>query len=148
MDAPVILSSYVHTFTLKIILCVLPQGMVAAIPLAFIIPAMCYIRLEDGPFLSKKKGPAVILALFGIIVTIFGTITIILKVTKNQSNLCCKIRAESSQKNLLRFRHQCVVNAYENIKHFRNISLFTYKVVKITVGMQFLLLFHWCICIR
>ena len=58
--------------------------MVAAIPLAFIIPAMCYIRLEDGPLLSRKKAPAVILAVFGTIVTIFGTIIIILKVTKRK----------------------------------------------------------------
>ena len=69
--------------------------MVAAIPLAFIIPAMCYIRLEDGPLLSRKKAPAVILALFGTIVTIFGTIIIILKVTKRTvyySKICknCK----------------------------------------------------------
>ena len=61
--------------------------MVAAIPLAFIIPAMCYIRLEEGPFLSKKKSPAVILALFGFIVTIFGTITIILKVTRGNTRI-------------------------------------------------------------
>ena len=58
--------------------------MVAAIPLAFIIPAMCYIRLEDGPLLSRKKAPAVILAVFGTIVTIFGTIIIMLKVTKRK----------------------------------------------------------------
>jgi sodium-coupled neutral amino acid transporter 11 len=55
--------------------------MVAAIPLAFIIPAMCYIRLEEGPLLSTKKGPAVLLAAFGIIVSTCGIITIIAKVS-------------------------------------------------------------------
>ena len=57
-----------------------PQGMFAAIPLAFIIPAMCYIRLEEGPIMSKTKFPAVILATIGIACTIFAAITIFLKV--------------------------------------------------------------------
>ena len=61
------------------------QGLVAAIPLAFIIPALCYMKLEEGPLLSQKKGPALLLALFGIAVTTFGTIVIMTKVIKNCS---------------------------------------------------------------
>ena len=63
------------------------QGLVAAIPLAFIIPALCYMKLEEGPLLSQKKGPALLLALFGIAVTTFGTIVIMTKVIKNCSIL-------------------------------------------------------------
>jgi len=55
------------------------NGLVAAIPLAFIIPALCYMKLEEGPLLSQKKGPALLLALFGIAVTTFGTIVIMTK---------------------------------------------------------------------
>merc|ERR1712029_670102 len=52
------------------------NGMIAAIPLAYIIPPLCYIRLEAGSLTSLAKIPAVLLASFGIIVTTVGTISI------------------------------------------------------------------------
>ena len=51
--------------------------MIAAIPLAYIIPPLCYIRLEAGSLTSLAKIPAVLLASFGIIVTTVGTIGIL-----------------------------------------------------------------------
>ena len=56
------------------------QGLVGAVPLAFIIPAVCYLRLEEGPLMSRKKAPALILAVFGLAVTILGTIIVANKV--------------------------------------------------------------------
>ena len=50
--------------------------MFAAIPLAFIIPPLCYIRLEAGSLTSLAKIPAILLASFGIIVTTKGAIDI------------------------------------------------------------------------
>ena len=56
----------------------------AAIPLAFIIPALCYMKLEDGGLFTKKKFPAFLLALFGIAVTTWGTVVLII------SRVCSK----------------------------------------------------------
>merc|ERR1719468_589610 len=53
------------------------NGILAAIPMAFIFPALCYIKLEEGPLLSKAKGPAWLLALFAMIVTGLGVISLI-----------------------------------------------------------------------
>lgn len=42
------------------------QGILAAIPLAYILPSLCYLRLEPSPWRSRNKLPAVMLAAFGI----------------------------------------------------------------------------------
>lgn len=55
------------------------NGLVAAIPLAFVIPSICYLRLEEGKLWSKQKLPALLLAIFGIVATVIGTVTIIVK---------------------------------------------------------------------
>ncbi|KAK5638683.1 hypothetical protein RI129_012978 [Pyrocoelia pectoralis] len=48
------------------------NGILAATPLAYVLPALCYLKLEEGYIFSRKKLPAVGLALFGLLVTILG----------------------------------------------------------------------------
>lgn len=62
--------------------------MIAAIPLAYIIPPLCYIRLEAGSLTSLAKIPAVLLASFGIIVTTVGTISIFTNVCDHHHHHC------------------------------------------------------------
>jgi hypothetical protein len=52
----------------------------AAIPLAFILPAVCYLKLEDGSFFSSKKIGSFGLAIFGIGATIIGIVSLIVQV--------------------------------------------------------------------
>lgn len=48
------------------------QGVFTAVPLAFVLPAISYLKLEEGSILSKQKLPAFGLAFFGLIVACFG----------------------------------------------------------------------------
>lgn len=50
------------------------QGVLAAVPLAYVLPALSYLKLEEGNILSKRKLPALGLFLFGAIVAFFGAI--------------------------------------------------------------------------
>ncbi|XP_065351754.1 putative sodium-coupled neutral amino acid transporter 11 [Cloeon dipterum] len=54
------------------------NGILAAVPLAYLLPAMCYCKLEQGSLFSKKKFPALLTALFGAIVAIMGTTMLII----------------------------------------------------------------------
>lgn len=56
------------------------QGILAAIPLAYILPALCYLRLEEGHVLARKKLPAMGVAFFGLIVTLLGLIFIVVDI--------------------------------------------------------------------
>jgi solute carrier family 38 (sodium-coupled neutral amino acid transporter), member 11 len=49
----------------------------AAVPLAYLLPALCYCRLEAGSLFSRKKMPALLTALVGAVVAIMGTIMLI-----------------------------------------------------------------------
>lgn len=65
---------------LKVInLFIIFQGVLSAVPLAFILPAASYLKLEEGSVFSKKKLPALGLTVFGIIVAVVGTLQIVLK---------------------------------------------------------------------
>lgn len=55
------------------------QGVLAAVPLAYILPALCYIKLEPSPILSKAKAPAFLLVIFGLVVAVLGVNVIIFK---------------------------------------------------------------------
>ncbi len=46
----------------------------SAIPLAFVLPALIYIKLEDGPLTDSRKLKALGLAFFGITAAIVGSI--------------------------------------------------------------------------
>ena len=51
--------------------------MFAAIPLAYILPPMCYLRLEPSSWKSLHKLPAVLMAVFGVIMSVCGLVMII-----------------------------------------------------------------------
>lgn len=56
------------------------QGVLAAIPLAYILPAATYLKLENGPLLSWAKFPALMLAVCGAAVAICGTVVAIIDI--------------------------------------------------------------------
>lgn len=49
------------------------KGLLAAIPLSYIIPGLIFIQLDPHSLLSREKLPAVGLVVFGVIVTICGS---------------------------------------------------------------------------
>lgn len=52
--------------------------MFAAVPLAYILPAACYIRLEAGSWKSSKKLPAVLMGIFSVGIVVTGLVMIII----------------------------------------------------------------------
>ncbi|XP_071439712.1 putative sodium-coupled neutral amino acid transporter 11 [Hetaerina americana] len=52
------------------------NGVLAAVPLAYILPALTYCKLEEGPLLGSQKLPALATAVFGVGVAILGVISI------------------------------------------------------------------------
>ncbi|XP_023708896.1 putative sodium-coupled neutral amino acid transporter 11 isoform X2 [Cryptotermes secundus] len=53
------------------------NGVLAAVPLAYVLPAVSYLKLEEGSLLSHKKFPALCLAAFGIIIAVLGIVMLI-----------------------------------------------------------------------
>ncbi|XP_054156756.1 putative sodium-coupled neutral amino acid transporter 11 [Oppia nitens] len=56
------------------------NGVLAAVPLAFILPALCYLKLDPGPNLEWQKFPAFLMVLFGFAVAIVGTFLAVVRV--------------------------------------------------------------------
>lgn len=54
------------------------NGILAAVPLAYVLPGLCYLKLEEGPILSSKKLPALGLMTAGILAAISGLLLIII----------------------------------------------------------------------
>ncbi|XP_038044590.1 putative sodium-coupled neutral amino acid transporter 11 isoform X2 [Patiria miniata] len=52
------------------------NGIIAAVPLVFILPTLCYIRLKEGHWYSREKIPSILICGFGFLVCIFGIVTI------------------------------------------------------------------------
>lgn len=52
------------------------NGVATALPLAFILPSACYMKLETGRLTSKKKIYALLLAIFGGSVALIGTMKV------------------------------------------------------------------------
>ncbi len=52
------------------------QGIICAIPLVFILPTACYIRLAEGTWYAKHKIPSLLIGALGILVTVFGFVTL------------------------------------------------------------------------
>ena len=51
-----------------------------AIPLAFVLPALCYVKLEtETPIWSRQKLPAIFMATFGIGVSVLSIVRMISK---------------------------------------------------------------------
>ena len=61
------------------------NGILAAVPLAYVLPALCYLRLEEGPLLSPKKLPALGLLLAGIFAAASGLLLLIFNQTASAS---------------------------------------------------------------
>lgn len=61
------------------------QGVFAAIPLAYILPALCYLRLEPSTLKSWKKLPAIIMAAVAVFTSLGGLVMIILNWDVNSS---------------------------------------------------------------
>lgn len=53
------------------------QGVLAAVPLAYVLPAVSYLKLEEGSLFSHKKFPALCLAVFGVIIAVLGMVMLI-----------------------------------------------------------------------
>lgn len=53
------------------------NGIATALPLAFILPSLCYLKLETGRMTGRKKLYATLLAIFGTTVTIVGTLKVL-----------------------------------------------------------------------
>lgn len=62
------------------------NGVLAAVPLAYVLPGLCYLKLEEGSIFSSKKLPALGLMSVGIFVAISGLLLII--INNNSSDSC------------------------------------------------------------
>ncbi|CAH1115307.1 unnamed protein product [Psylliodes chrysocephalus] len=54
------------------------NGVLAAVPLAYVLPALCYLRLEEGFIFCSKKLPALAVCIFGLFVAILGALFLII----------------------------------------------------------------------
>ncbi|KAK7066891.1 hypothetical protein SK128_005131 [Halocaridina rubra] len=52
------------------------NGIVCAVPLAYILPAFCYIKLEEGGLITRSKLPAWGVATFGVVSFIVGVVSL------------------------------------------------------------------------
>ncbi|KRT82534.1 Amino acid transporter, partial [Oryctes borbonicus] len=50
------------------------NGVLAAVPLAYVLPALSYLQLEEGFILSRRKIPALAVVMFGLTVAILGAL--------------------------------------------------------------------------
>ncbi|KAJ9573586.1 hypothetical protein L9F63_009040, partial [Diploptera punctata] len=58
------------------------NGVLAAVPLAYVLPAISYLKLEEGSVFSHKKFPALCLAFFGVGIAISGLVLLITNTNK------------------------------------------------------------------
>lgn len=65
------------------------QGVATALPLAFILPSACYMKLETGRLTSKKKIYALLLAIFGSSVALIGTMKVLANVFFGHTSSNC-----------------------------------------------------------
>ncbi|KAG8227749.1 hypothetical protein J437_LFUL007539 [Ladona fulva] len=79
VTAALVLITYLFSMTTDCLGIVLElNGVLAAVPLAYILPALTYCKLEEGPLLGSQKLPALATAIFGLSVAILGLISIVL----------------------------------------------------------------------
>ncbi|XP_030749255.1 putative sodium-coupled neutral amino acid transporter 11 [Sitophilus oryzae] len=62
------------------------NGVLAAVPLAYVLPALCYLRLEEGVIYGRNKLPALGVAIFGCTVAILGVVFLFMDL--EQVNQC------------------------------------------------------------
>ncbi|XP_076638464.1 uncharacterized protein LOC143350314 [Colletes latitarsis] len=61
------------------------NGILAAVPLAYVLPGLCYLKLEEGPVLSPKKLPALGLMTAGVFAAVSGLLLLILNCDTSSS---------------------------------------------------------------
>ncbi|KAF6035772.1 hypothetical protein EB796_005917 [Bugula neritina] len=61
------------------------NGVLAAIPLAFIFPPLCVLKLQQEPILSPRSIPKLFVAIFGIISAIIGLVMTILRIAEGST---------------------------------------------------------------
>ena len=61
------------------------NGILTAVPLAYVLPALCYLKLEEGSLLSSKKLPALGLLVAGVFAAISGLILLIVNTHSTES---------------------------------------------------------------
>ena len=52
------------------------NGVLAAIPLAYILPALAYLRLDPSPWRSWHRLPSLLMAVFGVVIAVSGLVMI------------------------------------------------------------------------
>ncbi|XP_013781176.1 putative sodium-coupled neutral amino acid transporter 11 [Limulus polyphemus] len=57
------------------------EGVLAAVPLAYVLPAVTYLKLESGSLFSWQKLPAFLMALWGMVVAVCGLVIAIVNMT-------------------------------------------------------------------
>ncbi|XP_043281271.1 putative sodium-coupled neutral amino acid transporter 11 [Venturia canescens] len=67
------------------------NGILAAVPLAYILPALCYLKLEEGSIWSVRKLPALGLLLAGVLAALSGLFLVIFNNDTAQSCVHGKI---------------------------------------------------------
>lgn len=50
--------------------------------MAYVLPALCYLRLEEGSLLDRAKLPALGVAIFGMVVAILGVVFLFMDLEK------------------------------------------------------------------
>ena len=59
--------------------------MINAAPLAYIFPALCVLKLQNERILSWKNLPMILMALFGLLVTVSGFILVMIEIAHGVS---------------------------------------------------------------
>ena len=60
----------------------LTKGILAAVPLAFILPPLCYLKLQPHPVLAWRQLPALAMAAFGVLVAVCGVGLLVQQVSR------------------------------------------------------------------
>ncbi|KAF3424956.1 hypothetical protein E2986_09392 [Frieseomelitta varia] len=96
------------------------NGILAAVPLAYVLPGLCYLKLEDGPVLSSKKLPALGLMSAGVFAAVSGLLLLILN--NDTSGSCVHGKEGSSSRSLIPkcikmevSKNEQLVDTYEKI---------------------------------
>lgn len=97
------------------------QGVATALPLAFILPSACYIKLETGHPTGSKKLYALLLLVFGCSVASIGTIKIMLNIFFGHSMSNCSHGHELEY-------------CYKNQSHLAAVSAVSPKIIATTLG--------------
>ncbi|KAL1502095.1 hypothetical protein ABEB36_007292 [Hypothenemus hampei] len=83
----IIVTTYLISMTTDCLGVVLElNGVLAAVPLAYVLPALCYLKLEEGTIFEKKKTAALGVAVFGLVVAVLGVVFLFMDM--DQVNQC------------------------------------------------------------